>query len=149
MAQDSSVCAADGLLALGHAWPLAGAAGPDTLQLLLALAALGHIATLLDVLVHETAAGSANPEKKAELLEFKPGTGFGAAPVPLYLHTAFVRVCVVRQSSSESQSLDHFEAEITGERTLVAAKLDALGVAGTGISTLAHIAEGQQVGEQG
>lgn len=64
VAQDSSVRAADGLLALGHAWALAGTAGPDSLQLLLALTALGHITALLHVLVDETAAGCANTERE-------------------------------------------------------------------------------------
>ena len=103
VAQDTSVGPADGLLALGHAWALAGAAGPDALQLLLALAALGHITALLDVLVHQTATGRANAEREYRI-----------RALPLHqiamnhLHTAFVGVCVVRQTSSQCQSLDHF-----------------------------------------
>lgn len=67
VAQDSSVGPADGLLALGHAWPLAGAAGPDALQLLLALTALGHITAFLHVLVDQTAAGCANTKRKRRM----------------------------------------------------------------------------------
>lgn len=64
VAQDSSVGPADGLLALGHAWPLAGPARPDALQLVLALATLGHITALLHVLVDQAATGRANTERR-------------------------------------------------------------------------------------
>lgn len=60
MAQDTAVGTGNGLLALRDAGTFAWACWADTLQLLLALAALGHIAALLHVLVHETATGRAN-----------------------------------------------------------------------------------------
>lgn len=111
VAQDTSVRPANGLLALGHARPFAGPARPDALQLLLALAALGHIPALLHVLVDQTATGSANTRRGR-------GTGIICLNALVeqvlllhwYLHTAFVRVCVVRQSSTQSQSLNHFWA---------------------------------------
>lgn len=62
VAQHTAVRAAHGLLSLGHAWPLAGTTGPDSLQLVFALAALGHITTLLHVLVDQFATGSTNTE---------------------------------------------------------------------------------------
>lgn len=63
VAQHSSVRTANGLLALGQATSLGWTSGPDSVQLLLALAALWNITTLLHVLVDQTAAGRTNTAK--------------------------------------------------------------------------------------
>lgn len=60
VAQDSSVGTTNGLLALGQTASLGRTGGSDSVELLLALAALGHITTLLHVLVDQAATGSAN-----------------------------------------------------------------------------------------
>lgn len=64
MAQHTAVRATHGLLTLGDAGALGRAGRPDAVQLLLALAALRHVATLLHVLVDQTAAGRANTERE-------------------------------------------------------------------------------------
>lgn len=64
MAQDTTVCAGHGLVALGQAWALAGARGGDTLKLLLALAAAWHGLVLFHILVDQTTAGSAHTVNK-------------------------------------------------------------------------------------
>lgn len=60
MAEDTAVGTGNGLLALRDAGTFAWACWADTLQLLLALAALWDIPALLDVLVNETTAWCAD-----------------------------------------------------------------------------------------
>lgn len=71
MAQDTTVGAGHGLVALGQTWALAGAGGGDALKLLLALAAAWYGPVLLHILVDQTTTGSADAVNKIRTIRFQ------------------------------------------------------------------------------
>lgn len=71
MAQDTTVGAGHGLVALRQTWALAGAGGGDALKLLLALAAAWYGPVLLHILVDQTTTGSADTVNKMGTIRLK------------------------------------------------------------------------------